>query len=98
MTHHDERGIPLDPVGRLGTFARATWRRRYDLVCRDFPLAPKTERRKFMKLTLTRRQIVKTGAALGASTLFSPPILTFAQGETPIKIGMHDPLTGTYAA
>jgi branched-chain amino acid transport system substrate-binding protein len=51
-----------------------------------------------MKLTLTRRQVIKTGAALGTSTLFSPPILTFAQGETPIKIGMHDPLTGTYAA
>ena len=30
--------------------------------------------------------------------MFSPPILTYAQGETPIKIGMHDPLTGTYAA
>ena len=51
-----------------------------------------------MKFTLTRRQVVKTGAAIGASTLFSPPILTFAQGETPIKIGMHDPMTGTYAA
>jgi branched-chain amino acid transport system substrate-binding protein len=24
--------------------------------------------------------------------------LAFAQGETPIKVGMHDPLTGTYAA
>jgi branched-chain amino acid transport system substrate-binding protein len=45
-----------------------------------------------------RRTLIKTGAALGASTLFSPPILTYAQGETPIKIGMHDPLTGTYAA
>ena len=45
-----------------------------------------------------RRTIIKTGAALGASAVFSPPILTFAQGETPIKVGMHDPLTGTYAA
>jgi branched-chain amino acid transport system substrate-binding protein len=45
-----------------------------------------------------RRAIIKAGAALGASTVFSPPILTFAQGETPIKIGMHDPFTGTYAA
>jgi branched-chain amino acid transport system substrate-binding protein len=51
-----------------------------------------------MKYKLTRRHVVKAGAALGASTLFSPPILAFAQGETPIKIGMHDPLTGTYAA
>src|SRR5690242_10249595 len=45
-----------------------------------------------------RRTVIKTGAALGASAVFSPPILSFAQGETPIKVGMHDPLTGTYAA
>jgi branched-chain amino acid transport system substrate-binding protein len=51
-----------------------------------------------MKRTFSRRQVVKTGAILGVSTVFSPPILSFAQGETPIKIGMHDPLTGTYAA
>jgi branched-chain amino acid transport system substrate-binding protein len=49
-------------------------------------------------LPINRRGVLKAGAALGASTLFSPPILTFAQGETPIKIGLHDPLTGTYAA
>jgi branched-chain amino acid transport system substrate-binding protein len=42
--------------------------------------------------------VIRTGAALGATAVFSPPILSFAQGETPIKIGMHDPLTGTYAA
>jgi branched-chain amino acid transport system substrate-binding protein len=47
---------------------------------------------------ITRRRIMQAGAALGASALASPPILTYAQGETPIKIGMHDPLTGTYAA
>ena len=49
-------------------------------------------------LPVNRRTVLKAGAALGASTMFSPPILTFAQGETPIKIGMHDPFTGTYAA
>ncbi|HZP78936.1 MAG TPA: ABC transporter substrate-binding protein, partial [Pseudolabrys sp.] len=51
-----------------------------------------------MKFTLTRRTIVKAGAALAGSAVFSPPVLTFAQGETPIKVGMHDPFTGTYAA
>src|SRR5690348_14757514 len=51
-----------------------------------------------MKIRMTRRGIVKAGAALAGSAVFSPPILTFAQGESPIKIGMHDPLTGTYAA
>jgi branched-chain amino acid transport system substrate-binding protein len=47
---------------------------------------------------MSRRRIVQVGAALGAAALASPPILSFAQGETPLKIGMHDPLTGTYAA
>ena len=51
-----------------------------------------------MKIRMTRRSIVKAGVALAGSTVFSPPILSFAQGESPIKIGMHDPFTGTYAA
>jgi len=51
-----------------------------------------------MKPEITRRKLVQTGAVLGASTLFAPAKLAFAQGETPIKVGMHDPLTGTYAA
>jgi branched-chain amino acid transport system substrate-binding protein len=51
-----------------------------------------------MQAKFSRRRVVQAGAALAASTLSSPPILTYAQGETPIKIGMHDPLTGTYAA
>ena len=46
----------------------------------------------------TRRKALKTGLALGAAPLVAHPILTFGQGESPIKIGMHDPLTGTYAA
>jgi branched-chain amino acid transport system substrate-binding protein len=53
---------------------------------------------KFLLTPFDRRTIVKAGAAVGVSTLFSPPILSYAQGETPIKIGMHDPFTGTYAA
>jgi branched-chain amino acid transport system substrate-binding protein len=51
-----------------------------------------------MNKRYTRRRIVQAGAALGAAAMFSPPVLTFAQGETSIKVGMHDPLTGTYAA
>ena len=47
---------------------------------------------------ITRRRLVQAGSALGAAALASPPILSYAQGETPIKIGMHDPFTGTYAA
>ena len=51
-----------------------------------------------MKIRLTRRAVVKSGAALAGSAVFSPALLTYALGETPIKVGMHDPLTGTYAA
>jgi len=42
--------------------------------------------------------LVQTGALAAGSAFFSPAVLTFAQGESPIKIGMHDPFTGTYAA
>ena len=45
-----------------------------------------------------RRSVIKAGLAVGAAGLFAPPILTYGKGEAPIKIGMHDPLTGTYAA
>ena len=47
---------------------------------------------------LTRRHVMGAGLALGASALASPPILAYGQGEKSIKVGMHDPLTGTYAA
>ena len=54
---------------------------------------------KILSTPLNRRTIIKSGAAaFGASQIFSPAILNYALGETPIKIGMHDPLTGTYAA
>ena len=51
-----------------------------------------------MTTAINRRRIVQAGAALGVSALFAPARLSFAQGEMPIKVGMHDPLTGTYAA
>jgi branched-chain amino acid transport system substrate-binding protein len=54
---------------------------------------------KILSTPLNRRTIIKSSAAvLGASQIFSPAILNYALGETPIKIGMHDPFTGTYAA
>ena len=46
---------------------------------------------------VSRRTILKAGAALGALQVASPFILS-ARGETPIKLGMVDPLTGVYAA
>src|SRR4051812_50082595 len=47
-------------------------------------------------LPMTRRTVIKAAAAAGA-TLFAPPFIK-ARGEEPIKIGLHNPLTGTYAA
>src|SRR5579871_1696500 len=47
--------------------------------------------------SINRRTILKSGAAIAAAQFSSPFIIT-ARGETPIKIGMVDPLTGVYAA
>ena len=44
-----------------------------------------------------RRTILKTGAAI-AAVQFSSPYIIKARGETPVRIGMVDPLTGVYAA
>ena len=44
-----------------------------------------------------RRTILKTSAAIAAVQITSPFIIQ-ARGETPVKIGMVDPLTGVYAA
>src|ERR1700728_3958153 len=46
---------------------------------------------------LNRRTLVTGAAALGAFQV-APPFLIQARGETPIRIGMVDPLTGVYAA
>jgi len=44
-----------------------------------------------------RRRILQAGAAIGALQVASPFIIQ-ARGETTVKIGMVDPLTGSYAA
>ncbi|MBV9431962.1 MAG: ABC transporter substrate-binding protein [Hyphomicrobiales bacterium] len=44
-----------------------------------------------------RRTFLGSGAAIGALQVTSPFILS-ARGETPVRIGMVDPLTGVYAA
>ncbi|HZD91551.1 MAG TPA: ABC transporter substrate-binding protein [Pseudolabrys sp.] len=43
-----------------------------------------------------RRSILKAGAAIGAMQVASPFVVS-ALGETPIKIGLDDTFTGTYA-
>src|SRR6202453_161231 len=46
---------------------------------------------------INRRTVLKSGATL-AALQFSSPYIIQARGETPIRIGMVDPLTGVYAA
>jgi branched-chain amino acid transport system substrate-binding protein len=45
----------------------------------------------------TRRTLLK-GAAVAAAAQMVPPFIITARGEVPLRIGMVDPLTGTYAA
>ena len=45
----------------------------------------------------TRRTLLKAAAATAALQL-APPFIGTARGETPLRIGMVDPLTGVYAA
>src|SRR5665647_2503013 len=47
--------------------------------------------------SVDRRTLLKTSAAI-AAVQFSSPFIIKARGETPVKIGMVDPLTGVYAA
>ena len=49
-------------------------------------------------MNYTRRTILKGALALGASQVISAPFAIRARGETPIRIGMIDPITGAYAA
>jgi branched-chain amino acid transport system substrate-binding protein len=44
-----------------------------------------------------RRAVLKAGLAAGALQL-TPPFILSARGESPLKLGLVDPLTGVYAA
>src|SRR6201981_1033840 len=47
--------------------------------------------------SVDRRTILRSGAAI-AAVQFASPYIIKARGETPIRIGMVDPITGVYAA
>jgi len=47
--------------------------------------------------SVSRRTLLKAGAAIGALQFASPFVIS-ARGEVPIRLGMVDPLTGVYAA
>jgi len=48
-------------------------------------------------LPIDRRTLMRTGAAVAAMQ-FASPFIIKARGETPVRIGLVDPLTGVYAA
>jgi branched-chain amino acid transport system substrate-binding protein len=50
-----------------------------------------------MEGTIGRRQVLTAGLVLGAAQIASPFIIK-ARGEDPVRLGLDNPLTGTYAA
>src|SRR6185312_8427642 len=46
--------------------------------------------------TVTRRKALQAAAAIGTASLGFPAIVK-AQGDQPVKLGVDNPLTGTYA-
>ena len=51
----------------------------------------------FIDHRLNRRTILGAGLTIGATHLAIPFVARAALGEAPIKIGLDDPFTGTYA-
>ena len=49
------------------------------------------------KRGVARRSVLKAGLVLGAAQVVGPFVIK-ARGEEPVKIGLDNPLTGTYAA
>lgn len=47
---------------------------------------------------VSRRNVLRTGAAAGAAGALVYPATSWGASETPVKIGMVDPRSGTYAA
>jgi branched-chain amino acid transport system substrate-binding protein len=54
-------------------------------------------RNETLDVKIGRRTILKAGVALGAAQ-FAKPFVAKAGADEPVKIGLDDPLTGTYAA
>ena len=50
-----------------------------------------------ISIHLDRRTVIKAAALAGVAQFAAPFIIT-ARGETPVRIGLDNPLTGTYAA
>ena len=50
-----------------------------------------------ISILLDRRTVIKAAALAGVAQFATPFVIT-ARGETPVKIGLDNPLTGTYAA
>src|SRR5262249_30200228 len=50
------------------------------------------------KFTLTRRRTLVAASAVVAGAQFTGPFIIKARGETPVKIGFIDPITGSLSA
>jgi branched-chain amino acid transport system substrate-binding protein len=50
------------------------------------------------KFTLTKRRTFLTATAAIAGAQFTGPFIIKARGETPVKIGFIDPITGSLSA
>jgi branched-chain amino acid transport system substrate-binding protein len=51
-----------------------------------------------IKTPIRRRTLLKAGIALGASQVIGAPFIIASRGDTTVKIGMVDPLTGVLSA
>jgi branched-chain amino acid transport system substrate-binding protein len=49
-------------------------------------------------LPIRRRTLIQAGLALGAGQVLGAPFIITARGDTPVKIGMVNPLTGVLSA
>src|ERR1700759_1547099 len=49
-------------------------------------------------LPIRRRTLIQAGLALGAGQVLGAPFIISARGDTPVKIGMVNPLTGVLSA
>ena len=50
------------------------------------------------QVQMDRRTLIKAGGAVGLAALLGTQVPSWGASETPVKIGMIDPITSTFAA
>ena len=51
-----------------------------------------------IRISVSRRTLIKSGLAVGASQVIGAPFIVKSLADEPVKIGMVNPLTGVLAA